>query len=64
MVRCLREFIAVDGTERGAFLIQQLINKANTQGINLSTSLNTPYRNTIKTHEEKPMPPDEVLVND
>jgi pyruvate dehydrogenase E1 component len=50
-----------DGSERAAFLIQELINKANAEGINLPTSTNTPYRNTIKTHEEKQLPPDEGI---
>ncbi|MBA3537052.1 MAG: pyruvate dehydrogenase (acetyl-transferring), homodimeric type [Tatlockia sp.] len=50
-----------DGSERAAFLIQELINKANAEGINLSTTTNTPYRNTIKTHEEKQLPPDEGI---
>ncbi len=48
-----------DGVERGAFLLQQLLNKANAEGVKLASSINTPYRNTIKPHEEKQMPPDE-----
>ncbi|STY29388.1 Pyruvate dehydrogenase (decarboxylase component) E1p [Legionella wadsworthii] len=50
-----------DGPERGAFILKQLLNKANAEGVNLTSSINTPYRNTIKTHEEKQMPPDEGL---
>ncbi|KTD75094.1 pyruvate dehydrogenase (acetyl-transferring), homodimeric type [Legionella waltersii] len=50
-----------DGSERAAFLLQQLLNKANAEGVKLSSSINTPYRNTIKTHEEKQMPPDEGI---
>ncbi|MBA2710563.1 MAG: pyruvate dehydrogenase (acetyl-transferring), homodimeric type [Tatlockia sp.] len=50
-----------DGSERAAFLIQELINNANAEGIKLSTSVNTPYRNTIKTHEENQLPPDEGI---
>lgn len=50
-----------DGSERAAYLIQQLLNKANAEGIKLKSSINTPYRNTIKTHEEKQMPPDEGI---
>ena len=51
--------VAADGNERAAFLIQELLNKANTDGIKHDGSIHTPYRNTIKTHEEKQMPPDE-----
>ncbi|MDP3268296.1 MAG: pyruvate dehydrogenase (acetyl-transferring), homodimeric type [Legionella sp.] len=57
----LQAVFATDGPERGAFLLQQLLNKANTEGVKLTSSINTPYRNTIKTHEEKPMPPDEGI---
>ncbi len=51
--------LANEGNERGAFLIQQLLNKANSKGVKMMHSFNTPYRNTIKTHEEKQMPSDE-----
>ena len=55
----LQSVFATDGAERGAFLLEQLLNKANAEGVKLTSSRNTPYRNTIKTHEEKPMPSDE-----
>jgi pyruvate dehydrogenase E1 component len=57
----LQAVIMNDGNERAAFLIQELLNKANTEGVNPSVSINTPYRNTIKPHEEKQMPPDEGM---
>ena len=57
----LRAVVATDGDERAAFLIQELLNKANAEGIRLPSSIHTPYRNTIKTHEEKQMPPDEGM---
>lgn len=57
----LQAVFTEDGNERAAFLIQELINKANTEGIKLNSSINTPYRNTIKTHEEKLLPPDEGI---
>lgn len=50
-----------DGSERGAYLLQQLLNKANAEGVKLEGSVHTPYRNTIKTYEEKPLPPDEGI---
>ncbi|KTD60200.1 Pyruvate dehydrogenase (decarboxylase component) E1p [Legionella sainthelensi] len=58
----LQAVLINDGPERGAFLLKQLLNKANTEGVNLSSSINTPYRNTIKPHEEKQIPPDEGLA--
>jgi pyruvate dehydrogenase E1 component len=57
----LQSVFANDGNERGAFILKQLINKANAEGVKLTSSINTPYRNTIKTHEEKNMPPDEGM---
>lgn len=57
----LQSVFANDGNERAAFLLQQLLNKANAEGVKLTSSINTPYRNTIKPHEEKQMPPDEGI---
>lgn len=57
----LQAVFASDGNERAAFLLQQLLNKANAEGVKLTSSINTPYRNTIKPHEEKQMPPDEGI---
>ncbi|MBN9229289.1 MAG: pyruvate dehydrogenase (acetyl-transferring), homodimeric type [Legionella sp.] len=57
----LQAVLASDGSERAAYLLQELINKANAEGVNLSSSLNTPYRNTIKPLEEKQIPPDEGM---
>jgi pyruvate dehydrogenase E1 component len=58
----LQAVLTNDGAERGAFILQQLLNKANTEGVRLTSSVNTPYRNTIKTYEEKPIPPDEGMA--
>lgn len=57
----LQSVLESDGNERAAFLIQEIINKANTEGVKLKSSTNTPYRNTIKNYEEKQLPPDEGL---
>ncbi|CDZ79144.1 Pyruvate dehydrogenase E1 component [Legionella massiliensis] len=57
----LQAVVANDGNERAAFLIQELLNKANADGVHLGTSINTAYRNTIRTHEEKQLPPDEGI---
>ena len=58
----LQAVVTSDGTDRAAFLLQELLNHANAEGIKLSCAVNTPYRNTIKTHEEKQMPPDEGMA--
>lgn len=50
-----------DGPERVSFLIQELVNQANANGVHLKTAVNTPYRNTINPRDEKQMPPDEGL---
>jgi len=57
----LQAIVANDGNERAAFLLQELLNKANAAGIRLASSIHTPYRNTIKPHEEKQMPPEEGI---
>lgn len=57
----LQAVVNNDGGERAAFLLQELLNKANAEGIKLTSSIHTPYRNTIKTYEEKQIPPDEGM---
>ncbi|MBA4696859.1 MAG: pyruvate dehydrogenase (acetyl-transferring), homodimeric type [Legionella sp.] len=54
---------ALGGAERAAFLLERLLQEANRQGIRFPLSLNTPYCNSIRPHEEKPMPPDDGMVN-
>ncbi|KTC66137.1 pyruvate dehydrogenase E1 component oxidoreductase protein AceE (plasmid) [Legionella adelaidensis] len=51
-----------EGNERAAYIIKELIKKAEQDGVKLSSSSVTPYRNTIKPHEEKQIPPDEGVV--
>jgi pyruvate dehydrogenase E1 component len=55
----LQSVLNTEGSERVSFLLQEMINKANAEGVPLSNSVTTPYRNTIKKHEEALMPPDE-----
>lgn len=57
----LQAILLNDGNERAAFILQELYNKANAEGVKLGNSVHTPYRNTIRTHEEKLMPPDEGI---
>lgn len=57
----LQSVFVSDGNERAAFILKQLIKKANAEGLSLTESIHTPYRNSIAPHEEKPMPPDEGM---
>lgn len=57
----LQAVYATDGSERVSFLIQQLINMASAEGVQLSNAVHTPYRNTIDAAKEKQMPPDEGI---
>jgi pyruvate dehydrogenase E1 component len=50
-----------EGKERATFLLKLLMNKASAEGVSLESAIHTPYRNTIKVHEEKPFPPDEGI---
>lgn len=61
-IEALQSVVAIDGNERAAFLLQELLKQANAEGIELTASIHTPYRNTIPTYEEKPIPPDEGMA--
>lgn len=50
-----------DGSERASYLLQELLKMANAEGIQLASAIHTPYRNTIKPHDEKLLPPDEGI---
>lgn len=58
----LQAVVSADGNDRAVYLLQELLNYANAEGIKLACAVNTPYRNTIKAHEEKQMPPDEGMA--
>lgn len=58
----LQSVYANDGPERAAYIIQELLNKASAEGVPLQGSVNTPYRNTISTTEERLIPPDEGMA--
>jgi len=53
--------IGTDGYSRAGYLLQKLIEEAGTIGVKIPDTIHTPYRNTIKTHEEKQMPPDQGM---
>lgn len=57
----LQSVVANDGKERAEFILKSLLDKAGVTGLNISKTLNTPYRNTIRTYEEKKIPPCEGL---
>ncbi len=58
----LNAVVASDGAARAAFILQSLLHTANTLGISLECSFNTPYRNTINVTEEALMPNDIEVV--
>ncbi|STX51546.1 pyruvate dehydrogenase E1 component oxidoreductase protein AceE [Legionella busanensis] len=57
----LQSVLKNEGSERAGFLLKQLQNLANAEGVKIANTICTPYRNTIKPHEEKLMPPDEGI---
>jgi pyruvate dehydrogenase E1 component len=58
----LAAVIKAHGPERAGFLIQQLLSAADASGVLLPSAIHTPYRNSIKRQDEKPMPPDEGIA--
>ncbi|MCH9756913.1 MAG: pyruvate dehydrogenase (acetyl-transferring), homodimeric type [Gammaproteobacteria bacterium] len=60
-IDALEAVIKAHGPERAGFLIQQLLSAADASGVLLPSAIHTPYRNTIKRSDEKPMPPDEGI---
>lgn len=53
---------ANDGSERAIFLLKALLSHASRKGYGAELPLTTPYCNTIRTYEEKPIPPDEGMA--
>lgn len=51
-----------DGAERARFLLKRLLDQASRKGYGIEMPVTTPYCNTIKTYEEKPIPPDEGMA--
>ena len=50
-----------EGSERAAYLLQQLSARMTRTGAPFPFSINTPYRNTIPAHLEAPMPGDQHI---
>lgn len=57
----LNSVIRQHGPERAAFLIDKLLTAADASGLCLPSAIHTPYCNTIKREDEKPMPPDQGI---
>lgn len=53
---------AADGPERAIFILKQLLAQANRKGYGSDVPLTTPYCNSIKTYDEKRIPPDEGMA--
>jgi pyruvate dehydrogenase E1 component len=60
-IESLEAIIENDGAERAHFILEQLIDTARHNGINLPYSGNTAYTNTIPTHLEKANPGDQSI---
>lgn len=60
-IDALQAVVANDGSDRAAFLLQQLLQSANSKGVRVRNIIHTPYCNTISSYEEKQMPPDEGM---
>ena len=54
----LDSVVKVEGKERAAELLAHIENRANERGVEMRSSVVTPYRNTIRVDEEKPLPGD------
>jgi len=54
----LDSVLKAGGKERAAELLAQLENRASEQGVTTRSAVVTPYRNTIRVDEEKPLPGD------
>lgn len=60
-LEAFQSVLNTDGSDRAAFILKELMNKANAEGVKMPYAVNTPYRNTIKTYDEKPIPNDEGI---
>lgn len=57
----LQSVLLKDGNYRAGYILKQLFNKATEEGVVVDSAIHTPYRNTIRTFNEKPLPPDEGI---
>lgn len=52
----LKSVVSFTGKNRAEFLLQQLLTKANQEGVSVPTGITTPYINTIAPEQETKMP--------
>src|SRR5271157_3791455 len=60
-VESLDQVIDQAGPDRAAYLLEQLTERARTEGAELPIHLNTPYINTIRPEDEVPYPGDRAM---
>ena len=60
-VEALNQVIDEAGQDRAAYLVEQLIDRARLNGVELPVQLNTPYINTIRPEDEVPYPGDRAM---
>src|SRR6516162_3416997 len=60
-VEAFDQVIKQEGTDRGCKLLETLIDRARTAGVEVPVQLNTPYVNTIPVEDESPYPGDRLL---
>jgi pyruvate dehydrogenase E1 component len=60
-LEALEQIVDESGPGRAAYLLETLLNHAAAAGVSVPSKLNTPYLNTIPTHEEAPYPGDRAI---
>jgi pyruvate dehydrogenase E1 component len=60
-LEALEQVVDEEGPARAADLLSQVLNRAFRLGVRISPRVNTPYVNTIPTHEEVPYPGDRAI---
>jgi len=60
-LEALDSVLELEGSERAAFLLQSLLEKARGAGCPVGESLNTPYKNTIPVEKEAKIPGDQAM---
>ncbi len=60
-IEAFEAIVEYSGPDRAKFILERLIAKAAQAGIQVPSSLNTPYVNTIPAHEEVPYPGDREI---
>jgi pyruvate dehydrogenase E1 component len=60
-LEALEQIVDESGPGRAAYLLETLLSHAAAAGVSVASKINTPYLNTIPTHEEAPYPGDRAL---